>query len=73
LKHSRVTPGSPAIVSLREAARRLRRNPHEIKGAALALGVALVPVGRALAMTERDFARLKARLPERSRPEPVPA
>jgi len=61
-----------AIVSLREAGRRLRRHPQEIRGAAEALGLAMHPVGPALVLSDRDFDRLKTKLPERIRQRPDP-
>ena len=48
-----------SLVSLREAGRRLKRNPKEIKGACVARGIELSKVGNTLAITEGNLEILR--------------
>ena len=47
------------LVSLAEAARRLKRNPHWVRGACDVLGIELTSGGNALLMTTDGFRRLR--------------
>jgi hypothetical protein len=58
-------------ITIREASRRLRKNPDFTRGAAASLGIQLERIGRALVMTLDDFQRLRASI-EQS-PEPIEA
>ena len=46
-------------MTLRGAARRLGRTPDWVRGATAGMRINLVPVGRALVMTEKDFQKLR--------------
>lgn len=48
-------------VTLSEAARRIDKTNAYVKGMADAMGLKLLPVGKALVMTESDFRRLSRR------------
>jgi hypothetical protein len=59
-------------LTLREAARRLGITSDRVRGRTEGLGIRLTRVGRALVMSESDFARV-ARAVARDRVVPVPA
>ena len=46
-------------VTLRDAARRLKRTPGYVMGAAHVMGIHLQTIGRAICMTEIDFDRMR--------------
>lgn len=54
-------------MSIREAARRLGRNPYSVRIALAGLGIEPQRVGNVLVVTARDFDRVRARL-ERHKP-----
>jgi hypothetical protein len=60
-------------VTVRQAGKRLGRNPQYIKGVAEGIGIKLQVASHAIVMTEKDFERLRRRLQTEEAPEPSPA
>lgn len=46
-------------MTIREAARRLQRNPHYVKGLVQGLGIKVKTAGRMRLLTQTDFERLE--------------
>lgn len=55
---------SPPLLSLRQAAQRLRRGPNYTRGAVDAIGITLTPAGKSLVMTWDDFCKLRTAIEE---------
>lgn len=63
---TRGTKAIPGVVSVAEASRQLKMNPHFVKGMALGLGVDVRKAGRTFILTVKDVERIRR---EASRPE----
>jgi hypothetical protein len=60
-----------ATISLRMAGKELGVNPMLIKGAALAMGIALTHEAPAIRMTRADFERIRRKLAEKAAPASI--
>ena len=52
------TPTIPPVYSIAEAAAKLKRNPHRLRGWVEGLGIELTPAGTSLLMSDADFRKL---------------